>query len=105
MKNFLQNNKQIFSIIAGVGFLFVVILFAGKILNLAFERNSQLAQIIAVETELLKQWQQSQGLKNTLAYNSTGSDVSLLQRMLSQDSDIYPERKITGYYEILLETR
>jgi len=98
MKNFLQNNKQIFSIIAGVGFLFAVILLANKIPNLAFDRSNQLAQIIAVETELLKQWQQSQGLRNTLAYNSTGSDVSLLQRMLSQDSGIYPERKITGYY-------
>ncbi|MBT9144066.1 MAG: hypothetical protein DDT29_02480 [Dehalococcoidia bacterium] len=33
MKNFLQNNKQIFSIIAGVGFLFAVILLANKIPN------------------------------------------------------------------------
>ena len=98
MKNFLQDNKQIFSIIIGVGFLFAVILFAGKIPDFAFERNNQLAQIIAVETELLKQWQRSQGLRNTLAYNSIGSDVSLLQRMLSQDNGIYPERKITGYY-------
>lgn len=98
MKKFLQNNKKNFFIIASVGFLFAVTLFASKISNLSFEGNNQLAQIIAVETKLLKQWQQSQGLRNTLAYNSVGSDVSLLQRMLSQDSGIYPERLITGYY-------
>ncbi|MBT9169294.1 MAG: putative carboxypeptidase YodJ [Syntrophomonadaceae bacterium] len=90
--------QTFFSIIAGVGFLSIVILLANKIPNLAFDRSNQLAQIIAVETELLKQWQQSKGLRNTLAYNSIGSDVSLLQRMLSQDRGIYPERKITGYY-------
>ena len=98
MKNFLEDNKKFLSLIIGAGFLLAVVLLAGKIPNFAFEKNNQLAQIIAVETELLKQWQQSQGLKNTLAYNSTGPDVYLLQRMLSQDSNIYPERKITGYY-------
>jgi D-alanyl-D-alanine carboxypeptidase len=98
MKKFLEDNKKILSLIVGAGFLLAIILLASKISNFAFEKNNQLAQIITVETELLKQWQQSQGLKNTLTYNSSGPDVVLLQRMLSQDRDIYPESKITGYY-------
>ena len=57
-----------------------------------------LSQIISIETGLLKEWQQRGALKNELAYNAEGKEVSLLQRMLSQDPTIYPERKVTGYY-------
>lgn len=78
--------------IAGIVFL------SSKLPMLSFDNNSQLAQIIAIETELLKKWSQNGSLKNNLAYNSEGSDVVLLQRMLSQDSVAYPEKKITGYY-------
>jgi LAS superfamily LD-carboxypeptidase LdcB len=98
MKNFLQDNKHILFLIVGAGFLLAVTLLLIKIPQTTFNKNNQLAKITAVETELLRQWQQSKGLKNNLTYNSTGPDVSLLQRMLSQDSSIYPERKITGYY-------
>lgn len=61
-------------------------------------KNEELAQIMQVETGLLKEWQQSRGLRSTLAYGSTGSEVVLLQRMLSQDSSLYGDGKITGYY-------
>lgn len=96
MNNFLQNNKQILSAIAAVGFLLLVFIIADKLPNL--DGGNQLAQLIAVETKLLKKWQESQGLKDTLTYNSEGQSVILLQRMLSQDAGIYPEKKITGYY-------
>ena len=62
------------------------------------ESHNQLAQIIAIETDLLKKWQESGALHQTLAYDAAGSSVVLLQRMLAQDPGIYPEQKITGYY-------
>lgn len=96
MKEFLRNNKQVFSALAAIGFLLLIFAFASKFPTLD-ERN-QLAQIIAIETDLLKTWQQSNGLSNTLAYNDAGHNVVLLQRMLSKDSGIYPEKRITGYY-------
>jgi len=99
MRDFFNSNKQLFLGAFSIVILAAIFIFADRLLpHLAFERTNQLAQIIAVETELLKQWQQSKGLKNTLAYNSSGADVSLLQRMLSQDPNIYPDKKITGYY-------
>lgn len=96
MNNFLNDNKQVFYAVAVVGLFSLVFVFADKVPT--FDRNNQLAQIIAIETELLKDWQQSRGLNNTLAYSSEGSSVVLLQRMLSQDTGIYPEKKVTGYY-------
>ncbi len=64
----------------------------------SFNGLNQLARVFSVETNLLKTWQQSNGLTNDIAYNSKGKEVVLLQRMLSQDPGIYPEKKITGYY-------
>mgnify|MGYP001598800012 FL=1 len=99
MRHFFNSNKQLILATFSITILAGIFLFAGKFLpHLTLDRTNQLAQIIAVETELLRQWQQSKGLKNTLAYNSSGSDVSLLQKMLSQDQNIYPEKNITGYY-------
>lgn len=63
-----------------------------------FNEGNQLARVFSVEINLLKTWQQSNGLTNDIAYNSKGKEVVLLQRMLSQDSKIYPEKKVTGYY-------
>ena len=60
--------------------------------------SSQLAQIIASETGLLRKWQQSGSLRHSLGYGSRGSEVALLQGMLAQDPGIYPERKVTGRY-------
>jgi len=100
MKKFLQENKKFLLLVVGISFFLVLITvfsfnhFSDSLLK----KTNQLAQITAIETELLKQWQQSQGLKNTLDYNSSGKDVVLLQRMLAQDKSIYPEKKITGYY-------
>lgn len=96
MNNFLKNNEQSLSAIAIISFLLLIVVMLRNLPNLS-ERN-QLAQIIAIETDLLKTWQQSKGLKSTLAYNSEGGGVVLLQRMLSQDIDIYPQKKVTGYY-------
>lgn len=95
-------NKKLLTTIAlcigGVLSIVLIALLSSKLSVLNFGNQNQLAQIIAIETELLKKWSQNGSLKNNLAYNSEGNDVVLLQRMLSQDSVAYPEKKITGYY-------
>jgi LAS superfamily LD-carboxypeptidase LdcB len=58
----------------------------------------QMAQIIAVDVPVLKMWQESEGLQDTLVNGSSGGQVRLLQHMLSQDLSIYPEASITGYF-------
>lgn len=96
--NFFEKYKQIILVITAAGFLLVIFVFADRLPLSKLETKNYLAQIMAVETDLLKAWQRSKGLQNTLAYNSVGKEVILLQRMLSQDPGIYPEQKITGYY-------
>lgn len=78
--------------------LILVSIFISRNERITIESKKQLSQIIALETGLLKDWQQRGGLKNTLAYSTEGEEVSLLQRMLSQDTTIYPAQKVTGYY-------
>ncbi len=95
-------NKKLLAVgalyIGGALSVFFILLLSSKLPILSFDNHSQVAQIIAIETDLLRKWQQSKALKNNLAYNSKGSDVALLQRMLSQDTTAYPEKSITGYY-------
>ncbi|MDP1688579.1 MAG: D-alanyl-D-alanine carboxypeptidase family protein [bacterium] len=103
MQYFYGINKKVLVIACSVFvilLMLVVLRVADKLpLRISSTRGpNKLAQITAIEIGLLKKWQQSGSLKNTLAYTSEGSDVLLLQRMLSQDSEIYPEKKITGYY-------
>lgn len=95
---FFENHKQIILAITAISFLLVIFVLADKLPLSKLDTKNYLAQIMAVETDLLKAWQQSKGLQNTLAYNSVGNDVVLLQKMLSQDPGIYPEQKLTGYY-------
>ncbi len=95
-------NKKLLALsalcIGGVLLVLFILLLSSKLPILSFDNHSQLAQIIAIETDLLKKWQENGSLKNNLTYNSEGGDVRLLQRMLSQDDAAYPEKKITGYY-------
>lgn len=95
-------NKKLLTVsalcIGGTLLVFFILLLSSKLPILSLDNHSQLAKIIAIETDLLRKWQQSGSLKNNLAYNAEGGDVVLLQRMLSQDSVAYPEKKITGYY-------
>src|SRR3989338_9335610 len=60
--------------------------------------SSQLAQIIASETGVLRKWQQSGSLRHSLGYGSRGREVALLQGVLAPDPRIYPERKVTRRY-------
>ncbi len=100
--NKLQNKKLLtvgtLCIIGALLVVFFILLPSIKLHILSFVNYNQLAQIIAIETELLRKWQNNGSLKNNLAYNARGDDVRLLQRMLSQDSIAYPEKKISGYY-------
>lgn len=61
-------------------------------------RVNVLAQISAIETKLLKEWQQQHGLNIVLSNGQSGYTVRLLQKMLSSDDIAYPEKKITGYF-------
>jgi peptidoglycan hydrolase-like protein with peptidoglycan-binding domain len=40
----------------------------------------------------------SEPLTRTLRYRTWGEDVAHLQEVLAQDSTIYPERLVTGYF-------
>lgn len=42
-------------------------------------------------------------ISRTLRYGSTGSDVSRLQAFLAQDSSVYPEGTVSGYYGSLTQ--
>lgn len=55
-------------------------------------------QITKIETEAIKVQRRSNGLKQVVSPNTTGPSVILLQRLLSQDNNIYPEKRVTGYY-------
>jgi len=101
MNKFFRDNKNIiFFCSVAIGLLALIFALAEKLplSILTMRKENYLAQIIAIEINALKAWQQSKGLKNTLTYNSVGQDVVLLQKMLSQSPSIYPDRKITGYY-------
>ena len=98
MKYLLNNSRNILIGLLIIIFISLVLKFL-PLYNLPyFDSTNQLSQIISIEADLLKTWQRSRGLKNTLAYNSEGRSVVLLQRMLQQDDSIYPEKKVTGYY-------
>lgn len=100
---YLENRKKIIIVILtftllGIILIFITYKLSPSKLNLDLRRENYLAKIIAVETNLLKAWQQSKGLRRNLNYQSSGNDVVLLQKMLSQDPNIYPEQRVTGYY-------
>ena len=42
-------------------------------------------------------------INRTLVRGSSGADVSLLQQLLAQDSTVYPEALVTGYFGTLTE--
>ena len=56
------------------------------------------AQITKIEIEAIKTQRWANRLKQTVFPNMTGPSVILLQQILAQDKNIYPEKKITGYY-------
>ncbi|OGG56792.1 hypothetical protein A3D71_01105 [Candidatus Kaiserbacteria bacterium RIFCSPHIGHO2_02_FULL_55_20] len=60
--------------------------------------RSQFAQIVQIQIEVLRNWQQHGRLNRDLAYGSRGSDIVLLQKMLAQDATNYPSKRVTGRY-------
>ena len=81
--------------LAGVASLFLV-----AASNPVAVRNvsSQFAQIVQVQIEVLRNWQQHGRLNRDLAYGSHGRDIVLLQKMLAQDATNYPAKRVTGHY-------
>ena len=82
---------------AAIATLFL--LCAGSILHYAkTQRHTDKTQITRIEKEAIKTNRWKNRLKQTVSQHMIGKSVILLQQILSQDKDIYPEKKITGYY-------
>ncbi len=105
-------NKKLLTVsslcIGGALFVFFILLLSSKLPILSFDNHSQLAQIIAIETDLLKKWQQNASLKNNLAYNANGSDFPLLKNnviglTLSANSFVSISVPSNGKEKILIE--
>jgi D-alanyl-D-alanine carboxypeptidase len=60
--------------------------------------ENQKAQILAVETGVLRTWAANNSLQSNLQLGSKGREVRLLQQMLSQDTVAYPSKSITGMF-------
>ena len=95
-----MNKKATIALTLGFGFFFlIVLLFTLDIQKGHFTLTHRLAaQIITIETSLLKEWQQHGSLERDLTFNADGSEVTLVQKMLSQDTPSSPTLEITGHY-------
>lgn len=83
----------------------VIALFVGVVCVVVYTKlmptvsnTQQLSQIVAIETSLLKKWQQSGALTHESSYGDQGDNVVLLQKMLAQDPALFPKERVTGYY-------
>ena len=83
-----------------VGLLIVAFLpYVGGKMYYANKREGTFrVEILKIEEEISGRGQQANKLEQLLTRDATGKDVILLQRILSQNETIYPEKKITGYY-------
>lgn len=59
---------------------------------------SQLANLLASNTELMKQVQQHGLLTQNLSVGDTGFEVTAIQGYLATYAEVYPEALITGYF-------
>lgn len=78
------------------------VLFFGLQLSVKRTENSllvsRLASLLALNTEAVKEWQGRGGLDRNLFFGLSGRDVVLLQEALAIDSEVYPEKMITGVF-------
>lgn len=100
LNNLTKRNKFVAYYLLFIFLLFFLIYFK---FNQEIESRKEyiLSQVLNIELNLLKEWQQNKGLKRNLGYNDYGYDVKLLQKMLALDSSIYPQKIITGKYKDL----
>ena len=96
MKNSIQK-KHIAMIVATVG-LITIYYIGSVVVYLDKKENAIRSEIIEIKAEVDSWRQQVGSIKVPLKPGATGKEVVLLQKMLAQDGDIYPEKKITGYY-------
>lgn len=59
---------------------------------------SQLAAVIGIDINKVRQWQLQNGLNRNLSLGDSGSDVRLLQEGMSKISLDFPAKNITGQY-------
>ncbi len=84
--------------------LFFLIIFTATLLGTKasylynFDYQDMLANIANIDISSLKVWQLNTGFHKNIAINDTGSEVKILQKALSTDTDIYPEKNASGYF-------
>lgn len=82
-------------------FLIAVLVFGIQLLIKRTESSlsaSRLASLLALNTKAVKEWQGGGGLNSNLFFGRSGREVVLLQEALAIDSEVYPERMITGFF-------
>ena len=73
-------------------------------LSQLLEQISKLqAELSRLQGEVKKVGEQIEKLTKSLKLGAEGKEVETLQKFLKQDSEIYPEGKVTGYYGPLTE--
>lgn len=95
-------NKKSITIIAVAALIITTLFFLLYVSDTSFhikvwgKNNNAHITRIEIETARIQRW--ANRLKQTVYPQTLGPNVILLQQMLSQDTNIYPEKKITGYY-------
>ena len=59
---------------------------------------SRLASLLALNAKAVNEWRGRGGLNQNLFFGWSGREVLLLQEALAIDSEVYPERLITGFF-------
>lgn len=67
-------------------------------LKTRIDYRAKLGALASIEINAQKQWQAQGGLNRNLQNGDYGGDVLLLQQLLIDDEEIYPEKEITAYF-------
>lgn len=97
-----MNRRTIRLVLASLALIAIVIVAAPRVVAFVAP-ESQLAQILAVDIGVLKEWGTAGALKGGFGEGTKGKQVALLQRMLLQDPTLSSPTDVTGYYGTVTE--
>ena len=92
----MKNKKYLFLSLALL-ILIIAILFSYNHAS-GVDYKNILGNIASIDMSSLKSWQQNSGFNKNLTFGSKNNDVKLVQKALSTDSKIYPEKIFSGYF-------
>lgn len=92
----MKNKEYIFGSFITVVLVVVILFNLKNIPQLNYE--NMLANISNIDIDSLKQWQQNSGFRKNLGMESKGSEVKILQKALSTDPNLYPQKIISGVF-------